>query len=91
MAHRALAVHPIDDRTWLNLTGNWIGNDFSRIYEGARVPPNFGRRKRAAPARGARHSAAVPRRLALASGFLSVGFGLFMIYEIGFLQVAFAK
>ena len=35
-------------------------------------------------------SAVLHRRLCLASGFLSLGFGLFLVYEIGFVQGLFA-
>jgi hypothetical protein len=31
------------------------------------------------------------RRLGLASGFISLGFGLFMIYQIGFVQGLLTK
>jgi high-affinity nickel-transport protein len=39
----------------------------------------------------ATRSAAFHHRLGLASGFLSVGFGLFMVFEIGFVQGLFTK
>ena len=39
----------------------------------------------------ASRSVAFNRRLALASGLLSVGFGLFLVYQIGFVQGLFMK
>ncbi len=39
----------------------------------------------------ATRSAVFHHRLGLASGFLSVGFGLFMVFEIGFVQGLFTK
>jgi len=36
-------------------------------------------------------STVLHRRLGLASGFISLGFGLFMIYQIGFVQGLLTK
>ncbi|MDB6109817.1 MAG: hypothetical protein JWR69_1567, partial [Pedosphaera sp.] len=39
----------------------------------------------------ARRSAAFHSRLGFAAGFLSVGFGLFLVYQIGFVDGLFNK
>jgi high-affinity nickel-transport protein len=39
----------------------------------------------------ARHASRFHRRLAMASAWLSVGFGLFLIYQIGFVEGLFTR